>query len=279
MEWARRWSTRSDSEPSQSDDITFEKAPAFDRPGKFESPSDFAHGFASDEEFLRRKYKKLDSIGAIPGWIVHVFDQNPEDKRSQDKSRRLDRRVMLILRESNMSFMCFTFCWHDGPQKPQTHWRVFQKSNAERQAEVPAEDTAQKLLEVILQPRGISDDAAAPTIKPKDGVTINIDDPWNVEKEVYVKVLGRVAPSALPALAEAVKNLFYRNVDAAVPQPPDRNEARLPDRSKNRRDSKHGDSKYADSKYGESQYGDLKRRNSKPRAGYYEGRTSKEFWK
>lgn len=230
--------------PPQGDDKTFEKAPTSDRPGKFEFLWDFAQ-VGSEDSSLRKGYKKLEAIGAIPGLIVHVLDESPENLR--DRSRRLDRRVMLILRESNMSFMCFTFCWHDAPQSPQTHWRVCEEGN--RQAR--ADTTNPKLLEVILQPHGLSDDPAAQRFPPKDGITINIDDPWNVEKEVFVKVLGRVAPSALPGLAKAVKDLFCQNVDDAIPPPGsplrrsehrslDREEVRIPERSNSRRKSSSG---------------------------------------
>lgn len=170
------------------------------RDGKFRKLSEFMQVDDNDQS-LHEGYKRIGFTNVRPGLIIHVSDEKS----------RLDRRVMLVLRKSTMSFMCLTFCSHWPPPSPEDHWRVCE----EGKAKAPGEDPKMQPLEIVLQPHG----RASPKVSPEGGVTINIQDIWNVENEVNVKVLGEATSSSLPSLAKAVKQRFCANLDEAVPQP------------------------------------------------------------
>lgn len=193
------------------------------RDGKFRDLSEFME-VDNNEKALWQGYKAIGITNIRPGLIIHISDERS----------RLDRRVMLVLRKSSMSFMCLTFCSHFPPPEPDDHWRVCD----EGKAKVPIQDQKLKelqALEVVLQPYGRS----TSRVSPEADVTVNIQDIWNVENEVNVKVLGEVVSSALPPLFKAIKELFCQNLDKAVT--PSEGVAKT---DKERRDSRNEGTKY-----------------------------------
>lgn len=90
--------------PPQSDDNMFEKAPTSDRPGKFEFPWDFVQ-VDSEDRSLRKGYKKLEAIGAIPGLIVHVLDESAENEHSGNRSRN-NLQFLLTNTDSRLAGLC-----------------------------------------------------------------------------------------------------------------------------------------------------------------------------
>ena len=191
-------------------EMNFGKVSPSDRPGKFEYPWDFLEVEEKDRS-LMEGYDKLGNTNPQPGSIVHICDKDDESSRLHKgaEGSRLDRRVMLVLCKNKMSFMCLTFCFHPHQQNAQDHWYVRNQGTADEQVG----NNRAESLEVMLHPRG----AFSPRVAPKKNVTINIEDIWNVENEVFGRLLGEVAPSALPRLVKAVKERVGRNLDAAVP--------------------------------------------------------------
>ena len=188
------------------------------RDGKFRNLSEFMK-VGKDDKSVREGYKAIGVTNIQPGHIIHVCDEKS----------RLDRRVMLVLRRSTMSFTCLTFCAHFPPPGPEDHWRVCDEGKAQESIEDPKLSKLQPL-EVVLQPYG-----RASRVSPEPDVTINIQDIWNVENEVNVKVLGEVVGSSLPRLVKAIKTLFSQNLDGAVPP--------VDEQKKDRRDSKNAESR------------------------------------
>ena len=118
---------------------------------------------------------------------------------------------MLVLRKSTMSFMCLSFCQHYQPQDSRTHWHVC----SEDRAQETGDNDGLTPLEIVLRPYGRSDTTK---YSPMPNTTINIQDIWNVENEVYVKPLGEVAQRSLRPLVQAVKDLLCQNLDQIAPQ-------------------------------------------------------------
>jgi hypothetical protein len=173
---------------------------------------------SDDDESLSEGYNAIGTADARPGMIVHI----------RDEKSRIDRRVMLVLRESKPSFMCLTFCSHALSPCEKDHWRVWSEGT-------PGEDARLTALEVVLQPHGQS--SSKVSIQPC--ITINTQELWNVENEVPVKLLGEVAPNALRELSKEVKRLFSEKMDEAIPPPRD-----VPaEQSKGSRDSKRSKDK------------------------------------
>lgn len=194
---------------SPTGEINFGKVSPSDRPGKFEYPWDFLEVEVKDKS-LMEGYDKLGNTNPQPGSIVHICDKDDESSRFNKgaEGSRLDRRVMLVLCKNKMSFMCLTFCFHTHQQNAQDHWFVRNQGTADEQVG----NNRSESLEVMLHPSGVF----SPRVAPKKNVTINIEDIWNVENEVFGRLLGEVAPSALPRLVKAVKERICHNLDAAV---------------------------------------------------------------
>ena len=205
----RRWSWNSITATSPTGEHSCGTMAPFDRPGKFAYSWDFLEADENDKSLLEvLKKKKLGHINAQPGFIVHIADKG--DASSSAESPRLDQRVMLVLFRSDMSFMCLGFCFHEHQQSAQDQWRVCDKGKGEE----AAEGNRLEALEVHLRPHGLPDSCQG--FAPKKNITVNIQDIWNVGNEVYVRVLGVVAPNALRGLVKAVAQRFVQNLNTAV---------------------------------------------------------------
>lgn len=144
-----------------------------------------------------------------PGKIIYVSDDPTSDVQS-----RLDRRVMLILRNRPTSVTCLSFCQHfPEPADPTDHWRVCTRGITEESSE----NGSMTSLEVVLRPYGPTN---TPVFSPLPNTTINVQDTWNVETGVRVVMLGYVEPASMRALVKEVKKLFSQSLDEAVPPTP-----------------------------------------------------------
>ena len=141
-----------------------------------------------------------------PGKIIYVSDDPTSDVQS-----RLDRRIMVVLRNRPTSVTCLSFCQHHPePADPADHWHVCAKSSSPE----ADENNGMTTLQVVLRPYG---PIATSEFSPQPNTTINVQDMWNVETGVRVAMLGYVKPASMRELVKVVKELFLQSLDQAVP--------------------------------------------------------------
>ncbi len=143
------------------------------------------------------RFRLASVVDLRPGWIIYIRDQQT----------RLDQRVMLVLRESTAGFTCVTFCLHWPPASPNDHWKVCSSTAPENRGE----SRRWNWLRVVLRPYG-----REPRLAPRDDITVNISDLWNVENEVNVAVLGYVRERSMLKVVEAVKHHFRESLNQAM---------------------------------------------------------------
>ena len=197
------WGRTSGERPqdaSEDEHALQRKESAARRPGKFTQVSKFMRIEENDDVFSL-EYTNIMNVTPGPGSVVHV----------RDEGSRLDQRVMLVLRRTEMGFVCLTFCLHPHSPSTEQHWRVCEEGKAKMP--MPGVDLNMKALEVILQPYG----ELRPRVSPQHGVFINIEEIWNVEYSVPVIILGKVVPLVLKELASEIKDHFCKNLDKAIP--------------------------------------------------------------
>jgi len=162
------------------------------REGKFSNLDTFLSG--GDDELTRiSHYVPASQAELAPGHIIHVKDNK------QGTETRIHDRVMLVIKNNApVSMVCYAFCKHDPPlastSDAQTHWLVGQ-SGTPPQAENPG---GLPLLEVMLHYN----------LSPKNDITINLRDPWNVEYEVEVAKLGVVPVKFYEAVRRRINHIF-----------------------------------------------------------------------
>lgn len=143
------------------------------RPGKFTDLKDF---MSVPQRYLTDELEYVPAVQARlePSCIIHILDRNS----------RLHNRVMLMIKDyGSFSMGCVSFCRH----------RPALSSHNERQIHrLVRQSGAQKEGAVI--PRMCTVEVELPwgDAQLSDGITINLQEIWNVEKEVNVAILGRM---------------------------------------------------------------------------------------
>ena len=163
--------------------------------------------------FMQEPSKRGSGCQLIPRPTGEIYDlnANPAGKiiyiRDHELSPLHDR-VMVVLRLRPSSYTCLTFCFHEIPEERSDHWSVSKPQEQHRRSS----NEDYNVLEVVLRPYSTEGEIA-----PKPNITTNIQDVWNVEKEVSVVILGHVHPISMKRLIEQHKRLYCQSLDAAVP--------------------------------------------------------------
>jgi hypothetical protein len=148
-------------------------------PRKFADIHDFLDGDTSD-----MKYQPFHRVSSLKqGWIIYI--------RAAVRTNQLHQRVMPILRCMITSLT--QFCQHDQePQRPEKHWGV----DEDLQDASPRSSGDRVLNEsAVEEPRVLIKLLQTPDWKLKEGVTINLNEPWNVEFDKNdIAILGHVPP-------------------------------------------------------------------------------------
>ena len=166
---------------------------AKDREGKFTNLREFMI-VLEPENLPQERYRPASLVDLKPGFIIHVKDNLPCDACPES---RLHNRIMLITQTESPNLMCLTFCKHTTDRvNAETHRSIC----ADRHARPHGHDDNLIPLEVVLHPYG----AAADRLRPASDITVNIFEPWNVEREVKLAVLGEVEYEPFLELVNAV---------------------------------------------------------------------------
>lgn len=130
------------------------------------------------------------------GDVIQVFDPNS----------RLDRRVMVVLRElKGRSMLCLTLCRHQCDVGRLTdHWRVC-GPEATARAEMERVSPA---LRCILRPH----EDRKKTYDLQPSITISLHDPFTVQHTVAVTLLGHVEPASMRHLKETHVEVYSRSI-------------------------------------------------------------------
>lgn len=150
------------------------------KPGKFHALQDFIT-FDDDSPLHRTSYRLAHELDLQPGHIFHVGDST---------SSRIDKRVMLMIKaHCHSNITCIAFCAHTDESDfvPGIHRQAQQYTADPNRVEVHQHGLRRQTHE------GIVELSLPRASRLSEGITVNIHEMWNVEREVQVKVLGRVS--------------------------------------------------------------------------------------
>jgi len=194
---------------------------------KFMASADKTH--REDPQFLLNNLEwglGHDAI-LVPGTIIWIKDKLA--------STRICDRVMLVLRKNTQSSMtCVSFCWHADlwqRELQETHLQVVPTNTDSPQSATsptPPRPTASSPPNrgsggsaVIMEDLPRSNVEVDLFLKsqsffPQSNVYLNCEELWNVEREVDVAVLGKVAGSSFRLVCDNAKGLFGASLDKAI---------------------------------------------------------------
>lgn len=138
------------------------------------------------------EYERANDARLESGCIIYINDD-------VDSSSRIDKRVMLMFKDCwSSSYGCVSFCRHkrcpSSPGEVKVHRLVCQVGS--HWAEPSPSDM--QAISVELYDASLA-----------EGITINLQEIWNVKSEVKVSVIGRVPPQDWPSVRRQIDELFH----------------------------------------------------------------------
>lgn len=160
------------------------------KPGKFHSLRDFVKLDNNNNKSHHTGYRLAHELDLQPGDVFHIGDST---------GSRIDGRAMLMVKthcHSNMT--CVSFCLHSdiSDYLPRIHRQVRQRAGDARRIEVDQDARRATSHETMVE------------LSLPVGVTLNIHEMWNVEREVQVRLLDSVSnwPSVRSQIVDAFVN-------------------------------------------------------------------------
>ncbi|KAH0836107.1 hypothetical protein FOPE_04438 [Fonsecaea pedrosoi] len=185
------------------------------RPNHFHDLTDFIESTdtSSAGGELRTTWASGHEERLTPGTIIHIKDKLANS--------RINDTVMLVLRRSTdtqSSLTCLSFCAHHGRKLStlyNTHRLVLPKvlDTTPSQQETPARTNSTDGGPTL---RGAEVELYINGFRLKQGLTLNCEELWHVEREVDVAVLGEVTASSFKEVVAHVKQLFCDSLEQAV---------------------------------------------------------------
>ena len=185
-----------------SDTILIMDDPMKNREGKFESLETFLRADEGLLAKLKNSYRKASEAEIHAGYIIHVKEENPSTPES-----RIHNRIFVVKAAHSSSMTCYTFCWHQlgllGPEC-ERHWQVANGNGSNAAASSTTTAISPRSLQSlpISLIRGVS---------ARSEITLNIRDPWHVEKNVLVAILGEVSGQTWVNVRRAMNDMFTKD--------------------------------------------------------------------
>lgn len=162
------------------------------REGVFSDIADFLESKNVDV-LSKSSYKAAYDARLEPGCIIYINDE-------VEPASRVDRRVMLMVKECfSSSYLCVSFCRHEplprSPRELVVHRKVYKLGSHW----VEPDPTSMQAIGIELN----GDDAGL-----REGITINLEEIYNLKPEVKVAVIGCVRPQDWHNVRQQINHLF-----------------------------------------------------------------------